>query len=69
MKTLLAAPDLLALEKITLRLEAVVLVVNTIQSSACCPSCHLPSVKVHSRYMRNIADLPWQGNPVRLELH
>jgi transposase len=69
MKTLLAAPDLLALEKITLRPEAVVLVVNTCRPSACCPRCQAPSVKVHSRYVRSVADLPWQGNAVRLELH
>lgn len=69
MKTLLAAPDLLALEKITLRPEAVVLVVHTNRTSACCPRCQASSVKVHSRYVRSVADLPWEGNAVRLELH
>lgn len=69
MKSLLVAPDLLALEKITLRPEAVVLVVNSIQPTACCPRCQSPSLKVHSRYVRSVANLPWEGNAVRLELH
>ena len=33
-------------------------------TSALCPSCGLPSRRVHSRYHRVLADLPWQGRPV-----
>ncbi len=61
MKTLLVAPDLLALDKITLHAETIVLIVRTVQPSACCPRCQLPSIKVHSRYARRVADLPWEG--------
>ncbi|WP_244560591.1 MULTISPECIES: transposase family protein [Azospirillum] len=28
-----------------------------------CPRCHAPSSRVHSRYERRLADLPWQGRP------
>ncbi|MBK3773437.1 ISL3 family transposase [Azospirillum brasilense] len=36
--------------------------------SAPCPRCHAPSSRVHSRYERRLADLPWQGRPVILRL-
>lgn len=35
-------------------------------ASAPCPSCGLPSRRVHSRYRRVLADLPWQGRPVSI---
>lgn len=69
MKTLLIAPSLLKLEKIVLRSEAIVLIVNTMQPMSCCPRCQSPSLKVHSRYQRRVADLPWESIAVRLELH
>lgn len=33
-----------------------------------CPLCHEPSQRVHSRYHRTLADLPWNGVAVRLRL-
>jgi transposase len=36
---------------------------------ASCPHCHRNSERVHSCYTRRVADLPWQGVSVRLELH
>ncbi len=33
-----------------------------------CPSCETRSVQVHGRYVRRLADLAWQGTPVRLHL-
>ncbi len=33
-----------------------------------CPNCHTPSSRVHSRYERRLADLPWQGRPVAIRL-
>lgn len=36
--------------------------------TAACPDCHAPSSRVHSRYERRLADLPWQGRPVALRL-
>ena len=38
-------------------------VAPTVPSSAC-PACGRPSRRVHSRYARRIADLPWHGAPV-----
>ena len=38
------------------------------QVIAVCPSCGSRSTRVHSRYWRTIADLPWEGIPVRISL-
>jgi transposase len=36
--------------------------------SAACPACGNPSTRVHSRYRRVLADLPWQGHAVALRI-
>jgi transposase len=33
-----------------------------------CPACARSSRRVHSRYSRQLSDLPWEGIPVRIEL-
>jgi transposase len=35
---------------------------------ATCPACGTSSQKVHSRYVRRLADLPWDGVPVLIRL-
>jgi len=61
MKTLLAAPDLLKIEKISFCSDEVRLVVKTRLLKSTCPSCGRQSDKAHSRYQRRLADLPWGG--------
>ncbi len=39
------------------------------QPAAICPNCERRSSRVHSRYRRSMADLPWEGLPVRILLH
>jgi transposase len=34
-----------------------------------CPQCHRSSTRVHSHYQRKLNDLPWEGIPVRIQLH
>ena len=41
---------------------------RTTAASACCPRCGHSSTRVHSRYTRRLADLPWQGVAVKLVL-
>lgn len=65
---LLANPQALTLESLTSKDTQVVLVVKTIQSVVPCPKCHQPSSRVHSHYQRTVADLPWQGVTVQLQL-
>src|SRR5215217_6943573 len=38
------------------------------QNAAACPGCAAPSLRVHSRYERMVADLPWQGRTVTLRV-
>ena len=66
--TLNADPRLLRLELIIPSSEAIILVVTTIAASAPCPTCGRLAVRLHSRYQRHVADLPWNGTPVRLKL-
>jgi transposase len=68
MKTLLANASTLRLEKIVPQSNLITVVIKTSQSAALCPKCQHPSTKVHSRYQRQIADLPWEGIAVRLLL-
>src|SRR5437016_1550006 len=57
-----------ALEYVTETAETICLVVISTQPHAACPVCGHPSHRPHSRYSRTLADLPWQGVPVRLRL-
>lgn len=44
-------------------------VVGTTSTDALCPLCQHLSERIHSRYVRVLADLPWMGCAVRLELN
>jgi transposase len=57
-----------ALQDILIAGETITLVVQTIGSTKPCPDCGESSARVHSRYTRTLADLPWQGRAVRIEL-
>jgi transposase len=65
---LLADPTSICLEKIIQHDSSLTLVVRTTRRAAECPRCHRPSTRVHSYYTRQVADLPWHGVSVRLEL-
>src|SRR5712692_5599807 len=57
-----------ALEYVTETVETIGLVVTSTQPHALCPDCGQSSQRPHSHYTRTLADLPWQGVPVRLWL-
>src|SRR5262245_47176984 len=38
-------------------------------AKAVCPDCGHPSHRIHSRYCRAVADLPWALMPVALRVH
>jgi transposase len=46
----------------------VILSLTTTHPTAHCPVCRDPSKKIHSRYQRRIADLPWADKQVLLQL-
>jgi len=61
----------------TLRLDAchvdpttaqITLLVQSMQTSVPCPGCATPARRIHSRYTRILADLPWATYRVRLQL-
>src|SRR5215212_3524503 len=66
--TLLADPTAIRLEKIIQHDSSLTLVVRASRAQAECPRCHRPSTRVHSYYIRSVADLPWHGVAVRLRL-
>ncbi|WP_210211904.1 ISL3 family transposase [Mesorhizobium sp. M1B.F.Ca.ET.045.04.1.1] len=51
------------------RADKVVLVARPKATESCCPSCGCRTGRVHSHYMRRVADLPWQGRVVEIRLH
>lgn len=67
--TLLPDPDSLRLIYVKSELKAILLVVKVTSTRAQCPRCDQDSVRIHSRYVRKLADLPCQGVAVRLLLH
>jgi transposase len=66
--TLLADPAAIRPIKIIQGRSSLTLVVRTTQPNAIYPRCHQPSAQIHSRYLRRVADLPWQGVAVQLQL-
>lgn len=68
-QTLLADPTLIRVQYARPRDDLITLAVRTTSLDCLCPRCHKPSRAVHSRYALRVADLPWQGVSVILELH
>jgi len=58
----------LQLRQVILDGGAVTFIVHTLGHTACCPTCGLSSGRIHSRYHRHLAGLPWNGLPLRLQL-
>jgi transposase len=67
--TLLPDPTCLHLQLLEGSSTVITAVVTTTSEEAQCPLCHRCSARIHSRYVREVADLPWMGCAVRLELH
>lgn len=68
--TLLADPTAIRLEKIKIVSDtsSLTLVVRATRQQSECPRCYRPSARIHSYYALRVADLPWHGVAVRLEL-
>jgi len=67
--TLLPDPTCLHLKLLDASETTITAVVTTTSQEAECPLCYGRSARMHSRYVRSVADLPWMGCAVRLELH
>jgi len=44
------------------------LVIQSALKEPLCPSCDVKSTRIHSRYARKLADLPWMGIAVKIDL-
>src|SRR5262245_25947047 len=64
-----ADPNLLHVERASSDPDLITIIVKTKSKQALCPQCHSPSAYLHSRYVRRLADLPWLGVAVRVEVH
>ena len=62
-------PRQLIVEQVVRESKRIVINCRSRLSAARCPSCRRASSRMHSRYLRRIADLPWQGSPVVLCVH
>jgi len=68
-KPLFADPNLLHLERVSSEPGLITIIVKTKSKQAHCPQCHSPSAYLHSRYVRQLVDLPSFGVAVHVEVH
>jgi transposase len=66
--TLLPDPRQVELVRLVPSATSVMVVVRAHTTSSRCPVCGASSARVHSRYVRQVADLPWFEVAVRLQL-
>ena len=64
-------PDASGLQLVRLEADeqSLIAIVAATSPEGCCPLCQCRTACVHSRYTRVVADLPWAGWGVRLEVH
>jgi transposase len=58
----------LGLTEVTVVQAHVLLQLTATAPTACCPRCAVPSSAVHSRYQRQLTDLPWGTRAVHIRL-
>ena len=61
-------PSGLTVDQVLPAPDTVTIHTSPCQGSAPCPTCGQSSERLHSRYQRTLADLPWQGRPVALRV-
>jgi len=65
----LALPNGLEVTEIEMKNKVLTITAVSTQMRPCCPLCGTPASRVHSRYCRQVADLPCGGQHVRLFVH
>src|SRR3984957_12687633 len=61
-------PNGLAVESVSDSVDSIILVVRSEAGMAKCPLCGARSRRIHSRYDRQVADLPCAGKQIRLRV-
>lgn len=65
---LLPAPTEVRLSHLAIDATGITVLATTRRSGAVCPCCGVLTRRIHSRYLRRLADLPWHGLQVCLAL-
>src|SRR5260221_9389596 len=65
---LLALPNEIEVTDIEITDNGLTICVTSTQQSVCCPVCSSPARRVHSHYLRTVADLPCVGQELRFLL-
>lgn len=65
---LLPDPAHLRLEYLSADTDLITVIISAKGTAARCPLCDRPAHRIHSHYRRTLADLPWNGVAVRLDL-
>jgi len=68
LNTLLADPEFLEIEKFISEENSITIVIHSILPTASCPNCQQSSSSLKTRYLRQVADLPWHGVKIKLLL-
>lgn len=69
MVTLLPNSDAVVVTSLQVRDNTITLGLTACRSAVPCPGCSTLTARVHSRYRRLIADLPWSGVAVSIDLY
>jgi transposase len=67
-KTLIPNPAILHLDRAIPDGDTILLVASSKRTVVACPDCGKAAQRIHSRYPRTVADLPWQGIAIRFRL-
>ena len=67
-RSLSPCPAEVEVERLIAQADHITLVVHAVRAEVACPGCAQPSSRIHSYYERRLADLPWNGIPVRIRL-
>lgn len=67
--TLLADPAVINLDLVVSESNSITLIVRSVQAPPSCPVCGQASMSLHSHYQRTVADLPWHGVRIKLQLN
>jgi transposase len=67
-RSLSPCPAEVQVEQLIAQADHIVLMLRAVRRTVFCPSCAQPSSRIHSYYERRLADLPWNGVPVRIHL-
>jgi transposase len=65
---LLPPDDHLKFQSLIIDAPQLILVAAMISTSSTCPDCRQPTDRLHGRYQRTLADLPWATAPIELRL-